>query len=61
MNADQTASVTVQNPIPIWIVYGTAVVHEDGQVYFLNDIYGYDAALERALEVRGKELVTPSK
>ena len=54
MNGDQTTSVTVQNPIPIWILYGTAVVHEDGQVYFLNDIYGYDAALERALELRGR-------
>jgi len=40
----------LKEPIPVWILYGTAVVREDGEVHFLEDIYGHDAALERALE-----------
>jgi murein L,D-transpeptidase YcbB/YkuD len=31
------------------IVYGTAVTMEDGEVHFIRDIYGQDAALEQAL------------
>ena len=42
--------VNLNEPIPVWILYRTAVVREDGEVHFLEDIYGRDAALERALE-----------
>jgi murein L,D-transpeptidase YcbB/YkuD len=48
MNGDATLRVDVQKPILAWILYGTAVVQEDGEVYFLKDIYGHDAALESA-------------
>lgn len=44
-----TVRVALLKPIPVLIVYGTAVVMEDGEVRFFNDIYGHDAALERAL------------
>jgi murein L,D-transpeptidase YcbB/YkuD len=37
-------------PIPVLIVYGTAVVRPDGEVNFFDDIYGYDAALEQLLD-----------
>jgi murein L,D-transpeptidase YcbB/YkuD len=47
---DDTLRVNLQKPIPAWILYGTAVVQEDGEVHFLKDIYGHDAALENALE-----------
>jgi murein L,D-transpeptidase YcbB/YkuD len=49
MNGLQTLRVALVHPVPIWIVYGTAVVLEDGRVRFFRDIYGEDAALEQAL------------
>jgi len=50
MNDEATLRVSLKEPIPVWILYGTAVVPENGEVHFLEDIYGHDAALERALE-----------
>jgi murein L,D-transpeptidase YcbB/YkuD len=50
MNGEVTVRVNLKEPIPVWILYGTAVVREDDEVHFLEDIYGHDAALERALE-----------
>jgi murein L,D-transpeptidase YcbB/YkuD len=52
MNGEDTLHVNLQKPIPAWILYGTAIVQEDGEVHFLKDIYGHDAALENALEQR---------
>lgn len=49
MSGETTTRVALVRPIPVLIVYGTAVVMEDGQVCFFDDIYGHDAALERAL------------
>jgi murein L,D-transpeptidase YcbB/YkuD len=49
MYAETTIRVALSKPIPVLIVYGTAVVMEDGEVRFFDDIYGHDAALERAL------------
>ena len=37
--------VNLTRPIPVVIVYGTALAKEDGQVFFLDDIYGYDKKL----------------
>jgi murein L,D-transpeptidase YcbB/YkuD len=41
--------VNLTQPIPVLILYGTAVVDEDGTVHFFDDIYGHDASLEKAL------------
>ena len=41
--------VNLTTRIPVLIVYGTAAVNEENQVKFFDDIYGYDAALEKAL------------
>jgi L,D-transpeptidase YcbB len=46
---DKTFRVELEKPVPVLIVYGTAVVMEDGEVHFFHDIYGQDAALEQAL------------
>jgi murein L,D-transpeptidase YcbB/YkuD len=35
--------------IPVLIVYGTATVNEENQIRFFDDIYGYDAELDKAL------------
>jgi len=50
MNGEATLRVSLKKPIPVWILYGTAVVPENGEVHFLEDIYGHDGALEQALE-----------
>jgi murein L,D-transpeptidase YcbB/YkuD len=41
--------VNLSRPVPVVIAYLTAIVEEDGEVYFYNDIYGLDAALNDAL------------
>jgi murein L,D-transpeptidase YcbB/YkuD len=50
MHGTETLRVPLAHSVPVWIVYGTAVVLEDGRVRFFNDVYGEDAALEQALE-----------
>lgn len=49
MNGDATVQVDLDHPIPVLILYTTAVVQPDGEVEFFNDIYGYDKKLEEAL------------
>jgi murein L,D-transpeptidase YcbB/YkuD len=41
--------VNLTKPQPVLIVYMTAVVHEDGEIHFYRDIYGYDRTLQEAL------------
>jgi murein L,D-transpeptidase YcbB/YkuD len=41
--------VTLAKAVPVWIVYGTAVVLEDGRGRFFKDVCGQDAALEQEL------------
>jgi L,D-transpeptidase YcbB len=52
MNGNETFRVNLEKPIPVLIVYGTAVVSEKGEVQFCRDIYGLDAELEKALAER---------
>ena len=41
--------VNLAQPIPVLILYGTAVPEDDGSVHFYDDIYGHDADLRKAL------------
>ena len=41
--------VNLTKPVPVLILYGTAIVEENGEVYFTTDLYGYDAVLAKAL------------
>ena len=41
--------VGLKTPIPIVIFYVTAEVEDDGEIHFFDDIYGYDADLQRVL------------
>jgi L,D-transpeptidase YcbB len=50
MNGSATQQVNLARPIPVLIVYGTAIVTEDGIVHFYDDIYGHDAELEKVLQ-----------
>jgi murein L,D-transpeptidase YcbB/YkuD len=49
MNGAQTVRVNLDKPIPVLIVYATAIVLASGEVHFYDDIYGYDTALEQTL------------
>jgi len=42
-------TVNLTAPVPILIVYGTAVVESNGDVHFYRDVYGHDASLKKAL------------
>ncbi len=42
-------TVNLTRPVPILIIYATAVIRKDGGVNFYKDIYGHDASLESAL------------
>jgi len=48
-NGVRPLQVNLSQSIPVLIVYGTAVVRENGEVYFYDDIYGHDAALDKVL------------
>jgi L,D-transpeptidase YcbB len=41
--------VNLTTPIPVLILYVTAVVEQDGSVHFFDDIYGHDKSLEAVL------------
>ena len=42
-------TVRLAQPIPVFIVYGTALAYPDGEVHFYDDIYGHDPKLTAAL------------
>jgi murein L,D-transpeptidase YcbB/YkuD len=50
LNASGQLRVKLAKPIPVLVLYLTAVPEENGEVRFVEDIYGQDAKLERALE-----------
>ncbi|HSP96174.1 MAG TPA: L,D-transpeptidase family protein [Candidatus Dormibacteraeota bacterium] len=41
--------VPLATPIPVYLLYNTAVADDAGQVHFFDDIYGHDASLQRQL------------
>ncbi len=43
--------VTLENPLPVHIVYLTAWVNKDGSVHYRPDVYGRDAVLDEALTI----------
>jgi murein L,D-transpeptidase YcbB/YkuD len=49
MNGDHSEQINLAKPIPVLILYGTAVALENGEVRFFEDIYGYDAELKDVL------------
>jgi len=49
MYGDKTLRVSLTKPIPVLILYGTAVVTKAGEIHFLDDIYRLDAMLEKVL------------
>jgi murein L,D-transpeptidase YcbB/YkuD len=50
MKGDQSVRVNLLHPIPVFIVYGTAIARENGEVFFYSDVYGHDRTLDRMLK-----------
>lgn len=48
--AQKQEQVNLAKPIPVLIVYATAVVPEDGRPHFFQDIYGHDRQLEGLID-----------
>ena len=46
-------NVRLAKPVPVYILYGTAVAYPGNEVHFYDDIYGHDARLAAALAKRG--------
>jgi len=53
--------VNLTKPVPVLILYGTAIVEEDGEVYFAKDLYGHDQTLKRALAKGYPYPLSPSR
>ena len=53
MNGAEPIQVDLPHPIPVSVVYWTAVVAEDGTPYFFDDIYGRDQELDQQLTSGG--------
>jgi L,D-transpeptidase YcbB len=51
LDSGKTVQVNLDKPIPVLILYSTAVVNPDGEVRFFDDIYDYDARLKAILAV----------
>lgn len=55
MDAGVSSTHRLRHPIPVLIAYGTVIVRA-GTVFFYRDLYGLDAALDRALRRRAGRL-----
>lgn len=49
INRGRTQTVNLPEPVPVYILYFTAWVDDDGSVSFHKDIYGLDRVLQNAL------------
>jgi murein L,D-transpeptidase YcbB/YkuD len=45
--AEKEQQVNLKSQIPVLIVYGTVIAKENGQVFFFDDIYGYDKTMAK--------------
>ena len=46
-NGPDNKTVSLKDPLPIVIFYLTAIVEEDGQPHFFDDVYGYDTEMQK--------------
>ncbi len=53
MTKGESATLRLDQTVHVLIAYGTALVR-DGQVFFFDDIYGYDRQLDEALRQRSR-------
>jgi L,D-transpeptidase YcbB len=52
MHGPDSTRVTLPRPVPVMILYGTAIATEAGEIQFFDDIYGHDRRLAALLRRR---------
>ncbi len=52
MQGSTTRRVTLAEPVPVMILYATALATEAGQILYFDDIYGHDRRLDAQLRAR---------
>lgn len=52
MTSSKSRVIPVHRDIAVLVLYGTAVAEDNGEVHFFDDLYGYDAELQKALPHR---------
>jgi murein L,D-transpeptidase YcbB/YkuD len=57
MSGTRTRRVNIDRPVEVLIFYATAVVNEAGVPLFYPDLYGHDAALEKALRLASMDVL----
>lgn len=45
-NGDVTKTIMLKKPIPVYILYSTVMVDQEGRISFFDDIYGHDRTLQ---------------
>jgi murein L,D-transpeptidase YcbB/YkuD len=48
-DGEDNVRINLSRPVPVCIVYTTAITRENGEVYFYSDIYGLDKTLDQLL------------
>ena len=56
LNSGKNTRVDLSNPLPVHLVYRTAIAKPGGGVEYRDDIYGRDAQILEALQVEGVEM-----
>lgn len=52
MESGKSSTLRLSHPLPVLITYGTVIVKQSGKVYFFDDIYANDKALDAALQAK---------
>jgi len=50
IDSGATRTIRLAKPVPVFVLYWTAAVDQDGRLHFHKDVYGRDAALLAALD-----------
>jgi murein L,D-transpeptidase YcbB/YkuD len=49
MNQTTEKGVKLKDPVPVFVIYYTAWVDNDGDLNFRDDVYGHDSELEKKM------------
>ena len=50
LDTKEITTVSLPEPLPVLLMYWTAVVNQDGEVFFYNDVYQRDQKISVALD-----------
>jgi murein L,D-transpeptidase YcbB/YkuD len=59
--AGQTKSLRLKEPVPVYILYWTAIAQQNGHIVFRPDVYGRDARMIAAMFPSDRQMVVASQ